>query len=143
MIPDAPGTVAAAPPLDKEIPQLPRPGGAELFQQERLLHGKGELPQGGSRGDHRPAKAVFHQPRQRAGVVGMGMGEKNGVQPADLLSGQVGIRVLRRIRHFPAVHQKGERAPLDPKAAAAVFAHAARDHKLHITLPSVVSPQRG
>ena len=69
-------------------------------------------------------------------MIGVGVGQEHGVQTADLLPRQAGIRVLWRVHHFPAVHHKADRLPLHLKAVAAMFSHAASDKKLHIMPPS-------
>lgn len=128
--------MTAASPLDGQTLKLSRPIGTKFFQRMALLHGERQLAQCFRRRDHCSPEAVFIQPRQRTGVVSVGMGQKHGVQTADLLPRQAGIWVLWRVGHFSTVHQKATRFPLYQKAVAAMLAHAAGDEKLHVMPPS-------
>ena len=141
-IPYAARAVAAAPPLNGKALKRSPSVRAERLQRTAVFHGEGQLPQGFLRGDHRSLKAVFPQPGKRAGVVGMGMGQKHGLCAPNLLRRQMGIRILRRIRHFSTVHQKAAPLPLHIKAVSAVLAYAAGNQQLHVTPPSFF-PQIG
>ena len=85
VIPHAPGAVAAAAPMDADVPKAATPAETADLQRGPDRRLKGELGQRLAAGGHGPAEAVFIQPRQRPGVVGVGMGEEYRVQPPDLL----------------------------------------------------------
>ena len=128
--------MAGAPPANRHLPKRSRAAQAQRVQREAPLQRKGKLPERFLRRDYRALKAVFIQPWKRAGVVGVRMGQEHGVQRPNLLRRQAGIRVVRRVCHFPAVHQKAKRTSLHIETAAAVLAHAAGDDQLHVRLPS-------
>ena len=135
--PGAAQTVAAAAPDQVQAAGQLRlgKGQAQTFQNDGIIHGHGQLLRSFCGHDHAAGKAVGKQIRQRAGLILMGMGQKQILRGADLLGCQVGQLVARIAALIAAVHDERSSAGLDKIAVTLLAARLACQIKLHECLP--------
>ena len=137
-VPDAAGTVAAAPPRQRQPAGNLRlgVGHAQPFQHERVVNAQRELARGFRRQHDAPGEAVGKQIRQRAGLVFVGMGEEQIARRANLLGQQVGQLVPAVTALIAAVHDERRGFALHKITVALLGARLARQIKLHAAASS-------
>ena len=127
-IPDAAGTVAAAPPGQRQPAGNLRLGigDAQPLQHERVVDAQRKLTRGFRRQHHAPGEAVGEQIRQRAGLVFVRVGEEQIARRANLFGQQMRQFVPAIAALIAAIHDERRGFALHKITVALLGARLAR-----------------